>query len=336
MNTKSGPRTSFRTRVPGHWENYWSGAGDQAEARDAAVTGAARSEAFQSAWRVFFETINSKPESHMRGLRLKDLACGAGVVTDNAISVLAPERLAQTRLIGVDYSVSAARKYSTKYKSSGVIEAFGVVADAMLLPFESRSADVAVSQFGLEYAGPAAVADAGRLAAAGGEIMCLAHRRSGAIEVECRENLRIVEEILSSEVFAHARELFVRQVDTQITRRLTDVLTNLRSVADQSSDSAGKRLLSRLGADVMRLVSRRAAFDPSEAIGWLDASAAETSMYADRMRAMIGAALDAGQVGNIIEHWKAENLDIETPAEIRLEGAPLPSAWRLRARRSKD
>lgn len=334
MDTTSGPLSHTPAHSRDHWENYWDGAGDQGDARDAAVTGAGRSEAFQSAWRAFFEHINAQQNgAKITGLRLMDLACGGGVVTDIALSALAAARLEQSCLIGADYSLSAARRYSAKFRSSGAAAAVGVVGDALVLPFRSGSVDVVVSQFGLEYAGPVAVAEASRLLAANGEMMCLTHYRSGAIERECSENLRIADEILSSEVLTIARVVFAKSDDLEAMQRLTGALETLRIIAQESPVSAGNRLLTRLSADLRRLVARRAAFDPREVIGWLDANAAEISMYRDRMLSMTGAALDDAQTGAIINHWKSDGLEVEEPVAITMEGAPAPSAWRLRAHR---
>ncbi len=334
MDSQDDKRLGAKAHSPDHWENYWNGAGDQGDARDAAVTGAGRSEAFQSAWRLFFDHINI--EQNDGGMRLMDLACGGGVVTDNAISVLTTPRLACSCLVGVDYSSSAARRYSVKFSRSGAALAVGVVGDALALPFESGSVDVAVSQFGLEYAGAAAVAEASRLVAVKGRIMCLTHYQSGAIDRECRANLRIADAIISSDTLGIARTLFDKPEASGAEQKLTHVLQSLIGLADESPASAGSRLLTRLRLDLTRLAARRAAFSPNEAIGWIDANAAEISMYRDRMQSMTGAALEKKQISDVVEQWKANGLEVEEPVAIETAEAPTPSAWRLSARRPEN
>ncbi len=332
MVTKSGSPSRSSMASSSHWENYWDGAGATHDARDAAVTGVAKSEAFQSVWRAFFDQINAEHDSRASALLFLDLACGAGVVTDIAFSALAAPLQKELCSFGVDYSISAARQFSSKFQSSGVC-ANGVVADALALPFRSASIDIAVSQFGLEYAGVGAIIDAGGLIAPRGKIMCLSHYRAGAIEVECSENLRLADTILSSEVFGFARGLFVQLGDPQAPQKLSVALQILRGVADESPASAGRRLLTRLVADLNRLAARRAAFDPREALGWIDANAAEISMYRDRMQSMTGAALDPVQIGEIVERWKANGLEVDDPAPVVMDSVSAPSAWRLSARR---
>jgi SAM-dependent methyltransferase len=310
----------------------WDGAGGTHDARDAAVTGVAKSEVFQSLCRAFFDQIQNDLKDQADALLFLDLACGAGVVTDIAISVFVAPLPKELSLFGVDYSSSAAHQFSSKFQASGAV-ANGVVADALALPFRSASIDVAFSQFGLEYAGVGAVMNAGRLIAPKGKIMCLTHCRNGAIEVECRENFRLADMILASEVFGCGRRIFAEPEDLQAPQKLGKTLQDLHAAANASPASAGKRLLMRLGSDLNRLAARRTAFDPREALGWLDANAAEISMYRDRMQSMIGAALDAAQIGDVVECWKAEGLKVEEPLAVTMDGVSEPSAWRLSARR---
>ena len=330
MNPISDRISGAPVRVPNHWENYWSG-GEKGDARDAAVTGAARSKVFQSAWRSFFEDSSFLQKHGDRCL--VDLACGSGVVTDIAVTVLTRQQLANFRVIGVDSSISAARQFSGKFQSSGANLASGIVADALALPFAPASIDVAVSQFGLEYAGVGAIAEIGRLIAPEGGIMCLTHYESGAIEGECRDNYRFADAILSNDIFGKGRKIFKESDAPKAMRDLDEALQALRDFSDGSPDCAGRHLQMRLVSDVTRLVVRRSSFDPREAIAWLDANEAEISMYRDRMQSMTGAALNRQHVNEIIERWKAEGLSVLDPSAITMEDASAPSAWRLCAQR---
>lgn len=320
-----------KPRSSHHWENYWGGSGNQEDARDAAVTGAGRSEAFQSAWRAFFEDTAKRTQS---SLTLMDLACGGGVVTDIASAVFAKNRrMADVRLIGVDYSLSAARQYAARFQGSDALQISGVVGDALSMPFQERCADIVVSQFGIEYAGAEAVGAASRLLAQHGEVMCLTHCRAGAIERECSENLSVASEIISSGVLTQARQLFVDPSDPQGAVQFNATMQALHALAQKNPASAGNRLLTRLWADLTKLIARRAAYNPREAVGWIDANAAEITMYRDRMKSMTEAALDEGQIHDIADRWKADGLDVDAPSAILLDGADAPSAWRLRGRR---
>lgn len=325
MNERSDPRPSS----PDHWENYWGGAGAGNDPRDAAVTGAGRSEAFQTAWRSFF---SQAPASGNSALRVIDLACGAGVVTEIAAAALPRDALAQTVFAGADYALSAVRQFPKRFDSKAG-GAFGIVADAERLPFAASSFDIAVSQFGLEYAGLNAFDEAGRLVAPGGQIMCVAHYRNGAIEDECSENARITEEILKSGVFDKMRVLFTDIANTDAVGQVRKTLRQLSAVAEASPPSAGLALLGRLGTDLTRLLERRAAFEPREILTWLETNKAETSMYRDRMRAMIGAALDVAQVRDIMQSWSAAGLETDEPEPMSVDPKTPPSAWRLCARR---
>ena len=336
MNGNSRNESGPSTPEAKHWENYWSGGRGPEDGPGAAVTGAARSEAIQETWRGFFEQVNERLKHGSAALRFTDLACGAGVVTENAVSALAPDHLARTSLVGLDYSVSAARQYSAKFRTVGAASVAGVVADAHVLPFPAASIDIAVSQFGLEYAGGAAVAEAGRLIAPDGAILCLTHYRAGAIERECSENFEIANGILDSGSFHHVRNLFANPGDGGAEEQAKSALESLRKFAEANSVSAGQQLLARTRKDLLRLVLRRTAFAPQEAVAWLDASASELSMYAGRMRSMLDAALGEDQIRSITAQWSAAGLSVEAPAPVVMDKADAPSAWRLQARRAGE
>ena len=331
MNANSSPPDA--TRPSAHWENYWAGSAD--DGRDAAVTGASRSEAFQSTWRLFFENLTQECET-ANGVRLADLACGAGVISDIAKKTLPPECLKQSRFLGLDYSLSAARQYGARFRIAAIGSASGIHGDALNVPIKPRSIDAVTSQFGLEYAGPEAVAGAGTLVAPGGRIMCLVHCKNGGIEVECRENLVAAEVILSSKALLKTQAHFADPNNAIALLEMRAAMDKLRKAMDSLTESAGKRLLGKLRLDLTRLIARRAAFDPREVAAWFDANNAEVSLYADRMRSMTHAALDEATVNHVLGEWTADGLKAAAPEAVIIDGATRPSAWRLFAKRPRD
>jgi ubiquinone/menaquinone biosynthesis C-methylase UbiE len=314
--------TSPSARYP--WESYWR-AGDNPHA--AAVMGVGSSDAFRSVWDAFLNQIRVAPGNVLRVL---DLACGAGVVTEQARAVLP----AGTVFVGADYAVSAVNQFSARFggKANGV---FSVAADGACLPFANGAFDIVVSQFGLEYAGLGAFAEVGRVIANNGDIMCVAHYRDGAIEFECRESLRIADEIFMSKVFEKMQVFFETAGNREAEQNLASALQRLQFVMAASPPSPGLDLLSQLGADLTRLAMRRAAFESREIYAWLEAALSELSQYSARMRAMVSAALSEGEVRGIMDAWKAGGLEVDMPLPVVTEATTEPSAWQLSAHRPK-
>jgi hypothetical protein len=97
--------------------------------------------------------------------------------------------------------------------------------------------------------------------------------------------------------------------------------------------SAGREVVARYAGDVGRLVSRRAAYAPDEALGWLGAVESRLEAYAARMSSMIGAAVDAAGMSAIAGALAGAGLTDVRFAPLGFDPKDPPGAWSLDARR---
>ena len=131
------------------WDVYWKGTRENAAHKE----GGPQEAALASFWEdVFAEHLAPRLSP-----RMLDIACGNGAVTGRALSRGEP-----LESYCVDYSASALAELRKRHSASVC-----VAADAARLPWRERQFDLVVSQFGLEYAGPEALLEAGRVVANG-------------------------------------------------------------------------------------------------------------------------------------------------------------------------
>ncbi|WP_428407670.1 class I SAM-dependent methyltransferase [Hyphococcus sp.] len=317
--------SSIKDSSPAHWEAYWNAAGG----RRAAVSGDAPGDLFDETWRRFLTAALAE-----RGPApsLLDLACGAGVLLDRALETVAAFPDLQARFIGLDYAVSAAAAVARKPAPERASVA-GVAASAAALPFEDGAFGIVVSQFGVEYARMEAFSEAARVLAPGGVMQLVIHYKGGGIDMECSENVRVLQGVLRSGLFEIAAEAVRGPDHDGAIAKLKSVFAELRPLLD-GDRVAAKEMLARLLGDVSQLVSRRQAYDPREAEGWCAAMRGEVALYEGRMRAMTESALDSAGIEAARERLAAQGATAPAPEALTPKGKALPAAWLLKAERS--
>ena len=301
-------------RQSNYWDAYWR---TGAAVRGAAVTGDAPGDKFDSYWRDFFSSLLRETAAP----RVIDLACGAGAVIRRATQSFGPQAVC----LGADYAFHAAASLASA-RRDGAGALFGVAASADLLPFHDRSFDVVVSQFGLEYAGLDAFREAGRILAPGGAGQLIVHYKGGGIERECAENASVLHAILEAHLFETAEQAF--SGDASASQKLNAIFKSLTPLSG-GAPAAAKMLLRRLLQDVARLMARRKAYEPDDALGWLTAMRHEISAYYARMRAMTQAALNAEDIGKARERLSESGAVTQVCEAVTIAGKTAPAAWRI-------
>lgn len=305
----------------GYWHDYWAEGG----AGDRVIAHGDERKALSSHWRSVFQDRTAGPAT------IIDIASGDGAAIKFAREHVGPS----ATLLAFDISPTAVKSAVDRIPG-----AHGAAADAARLPLANRSADVIVSQFGVEYAGEAAFAEAARVLKRDGVFSCVSHYRGGQIEAECAENERVLNALAQSQVILRARDALAASyaarprayADPSAERALRDAAQGLTNELPSAPNLAAKRAVSFFLGELAAMSVRRLAYEPNEALQWLDTHAASFASYAERMRSMRAAALDSRTVLRISEAFAAHGFGSFKAEPMRLDDGPAFAAWRIEAR----
>jgi ubiquinone/menaquinone biosynthesis C-methylase UbiE len=317
------------------WDAYWQNAGLAPALRD----GGPQDEALDRFWSDLLDgTLTRTAESS----RLLDIASGNGAVVRFALR--SAERLTtglRPTITALDGSHSALAELHRRHPG---VE--GVVADAMRMPFRDRVFDVVTSQFGLEYAGPAALPEAARLVAPGGVFAAILHLRQGGIFRECTANLEAIEGFRASGLLPRFDEVYraawavkqsagtidaLREADRSLAISVKDCEETLRKFGREVASGT----LLRIYQDVGHMHARLGAYDPAEMTTWIDNMGKELDSYSGRMASMLEAALDADQVARISRELGDAGFNIRLGGVLKFGHPPVPCAWAIVADRPR-
>lgn len=198
------------------------------------------------------------------------------------------------------------------------------------------SLDLAMSQFGFEYAPPdEAVAEVDRvLKRAGGIFAANAHHADSAIVRQARDGLEQVAICEKSGLQQLIRKLH-RRLDT-LKQRSRDAGKDQRAIALRTEINEQLAKLNRASARFgdpgpMTLFIRQSmsTFDPSVAAGlsldgklkMLEDAAAETEAYRQRMQDLVSCALDDAEIDALVGKLADAGFSIEQSQPFVFEGA---------------
>ncbi len=310
------------------WDVYWQGARGAALGPEGGVS----CEGVPTFWHGVFESAFASGGP----VTMLDCAAGSGVVTDLALTAAAAR--ADTRFYAFDYSANALTMLMRRLPPVRT-----AVADARSTPFADGAFGLVVSQFGLEYAGVEAFAEAARVLAPKGTFAALIHYKGGAIERECADNLSAIRTVLDADflprakaaisaAFAFERGLGPRSAAEQAAHRFGDALKAMQDLLRNRGVGAANGLPARLYRDVGTLHDRRRAYDPADMYDWFDGMTAEVSAYAMRMGSMTEAALGPDDIRAVRDAMAAHG--VQVVKLDRISGEPdEPAAWSLTASR---
>jgi ubiquinone/menaquinone biosynthesis C-methylase UbiE len=310
-----------------YWHDYWASGGSG----ESALTKPAQRTLLAQHWRGLFA------ERAPQGSVVLDIGCGDGAIFGFVRDLLGQVGRGLT-LIALDSSDAAARGAMRATPGTN-----GVASDASRLPFGEGTADLVVSQFGLEYAGGKAFEEAARVLKPGGTMSAVCHYKQGSISAECAENLRILDIFFDEKVIDRAKETLgnsfaQRYAPTapgkdvaekkfqQAVRRVTNALAD-------APNSAAKVTLSSAMIEINTMAMRRTAYDSTEAFAFLDEVKRTLTSYRARMRSMLGAALDQPAVDQIVTTLESAGMKPATAEPMSFESDGSFSAWRIEARR---
>ncbi|MBI1364382.1 MAG: methyltransferase domain-containing protein [Alphaproteobacteria bacterium] len=307
------------------WESWWSGPSTASEA----LSGESERVALQTRWLDFFARAGVR-----KGAKALDIACGASPIAKAVREKWGDEA---PDFFGTDVSAAAlaGSQNSAEFVAAG---------NAAHLPFDDDSFEFVVSQFGAEYGGARAFAEAARVISPKGRFAAVAHLRGGEIEKECAANARALDRFgetgLLGAVRAALKASFApsisrrpeERLDPSAEERLSAAAKLAESVIQSAEDGSARDLLARYYNDLGRLSERRFAFEPEEAFNWLDQVEAELRHFAVRMRTMVTAALGEDDIALIRQALAQEGLTAFRAEPIALKKNHLPAAWWIEAK----
>lgn len=311
------------------WDVYWRGTHEKA----AHQSGGAQDAALESFWRALFNHYLPAFEHP----RLLDLASGNGAVTG-----FAAQSRADVTLCATDASLNALKSLRARYPLCRC-----TAGDALKPPFAPRSFSVVASQFGLEYAGSAALIPAAGLVAPGGLLAAVMHLKDGAIYRECALNHRAVVAIQDSHLLPLARRAFASgfalnantgSVDDfkAAERALTPAVRSLEQLLAEMGNAVAGGLGRRLYDDVAYMYQRMSAYAPGDVLGWVDGMVLELEAYRARMAAMTAVALDETALRSLLDQLASEGFTVEKCEKLLMGAGAEEGAWTVVVHRPRQ
>jgi len=327
MNHRAWHGSPVSMQLEEDWEGFWRSTREAAAYR----SGAPQQAALEQFWGGFFKrTLPLFP-----GARILDLACGNGVVARSALESVRTAGLPPVMACGLDRSPSALADLRRRLPA-----AFAVNGDALKVPFRDGVFAIVTSQFGAEYAGLGAVAEAARLVAPGGVLAAILHLKGGGIYNECQNNLLAMQALEQSSYLLHARAAFPGRKKPSSKR--PGSLLGDRPTAD--FHTAGKAVLEilkrhgegvaggvvrRLHTDITRMYTNRKSIELNAILAWIDGMSSEFQTYAGRMAAMLAAALDENDLAEVMRQLTACSMVVRVHEVMHMGEAHEPAAWVL-------
>lgn len=320
-------RDSRSLSVSDSWDTYWRDAMDGA----AYTSGGLHHPAIQSFWDGFFRRARVEYDAP----KIIDIASGNGAVVECAASAFGEQSMDFTCL---DISASAIRTLKQRFPAVHTI-----VADALQIPLDSASYDLATSQFGIEYAGLDAISEVARLVAPGGQLALLLHNRSGSIYRECAASLDAMQRLQEANFIPYAIDMFEKgfaacrgadRADYETAAlQLAPAVKTLESIMTQHGGHVANNAVLRLYNDVADIHERIQHYEPSEVLNWLDRMQGELQAFAGRMASMCDSAIDSNAFERLCEVLRKQSFTTLRAEALADSNQQHPLAWALIAMR---
>lgn len=318
-----------RDHVAKAWDSYWQ------HMQSVQSQGGPQDSALAQFWSETFDRVLVDARHNLQVL---DVGCGSGVLA-RFTSVFGGARAPGVipRVWGLDYSHAALA--SVRKFSPGIT---CIAGNAAKMPFEDGTFDLVTSQFGIEYAGPAALSEAARVLRPNGQLATALHVRGGGIYKECEVNRQAVDAVRDCnlleyfrqvvEAFHHARQsVRARILLRDAYGRFAQAVTATEQVLRRWGRAVASGLVHRLRGDVVRMVQRLQAFDASELMAWADFMANELRNYSQRMASMLEAALSCEMIERLTARLNCYSLQIQLRNLLKIGDEETPVAWMVTA-----
>jgi len=310
------------------WDTYWEGTRDA----EAYASGGVSHPVVASFWdSALTEHLAARDSG-----KLLDIASGSGKVVERLVQQSGTQNFEVTC---VDISDAAIDVVRSRFPNI-----VGVVADAKSIPLDSGQYDLVTSQFGIEYAGLAAIDEATRLLAPDGALILLMHIQPGVIFRECTIALDAIERTQKCKFMPLSLRFFecgfaaVRGADRapydQAALQFNPAIQELESILSDYGEHVAGDTISKLYSDVQQIHNRLQYYNPDDVLGWLRTMDKELSEYEERMASMCEAAIDDKTFSDVCENLRGQGFNIVKEEPLLAANDELPIAWILCASRS--
>ena len=299
------------------WSDYWQK--DSADGEVFVNAEGERHPALAEFWQAHFAGLDD-------GARVIDLASGAG-------SIYAHLPGGHTfQLSAADISDVALEALQQRFPHVSA-----VVCSADSIPLDDQSFDVVVTQFGVEYAGVDAFAEAARVVAPGGRFIGLCHIEDGYIDSDNQQQLAAAKVVAEQAFIDHARRLITAAfaVDPAALKDAQDAFAKAATPVGECMRSCRKGIHTYLFEGFRQLYERRQQYDLADITGWLDAMRGELDVNLDRLSRMCAAALSERDIKEIKRIFEEQGLEDVNCTPFETPGNRLPVAWNITACRGR-
>ena len=287
-----------------HWATYWEEGRAQGEVY---TRGDGQGNpALEAFWKGRLE--------NSAGPRL-DIACGAASVLRHG--------LAAGLDVALDVAPAALRKLETEMPSLR-----GVTGDAANLPFADGAFMHVASQFGLEYAGTEAFAEAGRVLAPKGRLALLCHVEGSTIHQRSQAELQALDTMTEGAFMARAEAALraaYEQDEAAFVASAKAFMEAERPVVAQLETGVGG-LAQHAYAGFRQLFEHRAQYACADALGWLAATEAQLEETRLRLSAITEAALTPHAMQAATQALQETGVAVAPPTPFILPGQAAPLA----------
>lgn len=298
------------------WSDYWEK--DGAAGGEVFVSGKGkRHPALAAHWLKVFSRLPASA-------RVVDIASGAGSIYAH----LEPGH--GFDLYATDIAAEALEALAARI--DGVTT---TVAGAGELPYEDASFELVVSQFGIEYAGRDAFAEAARIVGRGGQLSALVHIRDGYVdsrnkaqldEAELAQRIDFIERSidLTNRAFSGNQSLLERTEKDYLP-----IITEMDAAIGRCPRGVHAALL----VGFKQLYENRQQYRKADIVSWLQQMDGELKKNLDRLSRMRAAAMSEQDLDAIKHGLEAAGLTDVTAVPFETNGNDLPIAWSLSANR---
>ncbi len=281
------------------WNQYWhadriASCFDDAGARN-------YDEFVASGWRQFFDALP-------RSARILDLCTGNG-----AIALLAAESANDLKIVAVDQADIDPRLYVTRHQKTLAKIQFAPRVNIELLPFEDRTFDGLVSQYGVEYSDlDKSIPEMSRVVASGGRLRLVMHAAEGSVAATTQRLIPEIDFLLvdldlvgsalacfETVTAAERGNATTHQTWSQAKARLSAFENALRQTGERISQAADANMLRNAGATLLDLFNRRAQFEVAELLSSAEKVRTELKAHRGRLEQLLAASVTRSRAEDI-------------------------------------